>query len=113
MAATYVHLSGKDIDDALLKLHGFKPEENKELGKISVKTCSKCNEDNSILSQFCKKCGFPLDTKSIMEIDENRRKLDEFMFEMFKRMAKKYPEIKRDFKQLVKEKNLEDIFANR
>jgi site-specific recombinase XerD/ribosomal protein L40E len=110
MASTYVHLSGKDIDDALLKLHGFKPEENKELKNISIKTCPKCNENNSILSQFCKKCGFPLDTKTMLEIDENRRKLDEFMFEMFKRMSEKYPRIKRDFKQLVKEKNLEEIF---
>jgi ribosomal protein L40E len=110
MASTYVHLSGKDIDDALLKLHGFKPEENKELKNISVKTCPKCNENNSILSQFCKKCGFPLDTKTVVKVDKNRRKLDEFVFEMLKRMSEKYPRIKRDFKQLVKEKNLEEIF---
>jgi hypothetical protein len=29
---------------------------------------------------------------------------------MLKRMSEKYPRIKRDFKQLVKEKNLEEIF---
>jgi len=111
MASTYVHLSGKDIDDALLKLHGFKPGDNKELKNISVKTCFKCNESNSVLSQFCKKCGFPLDTTAMIEIDETRRKIDEFMFEMFRILATKYPTIKKDLRKLVKEKNLEYIFS--
>jgi len=110
MASTYVHLSGKDIDDALLKLHGFKPEEGKELKNISVKTCFKCSESNSILSQFCKKCGFPLDAKALIEMDENRKRLDEFMFEMLQRIADKFPQIKKEFKQLVKEKNIEEMF---
>jgi len=110
MASTYVHLSGKDVDEALLKLHGLKPKENGETKNISVKVCHKCGESNNVLSQFCKKCGFPLDLKTVTEICETRKKLDEFMFEMLKRIAEKYPEIKKDFKQLVKEKGIEDLF---
>jgi integrase/ribosomal protein L40E len=112
MASTYVHLSGKDIDGALLKLHGFKPEENKELKNISVKTCPKCNENNSILSQFCKKCGFPLDTKTVVEVDENRRKLDEFIFEALKIAVGSNPKLKKQFVKLVKEKGIENYLRN-
>jgi ribosomal protein L40E len=96
----------------LLKIHGLKPEENKELRNIYIKICPKCNENNSILSQFCKKRGFPLDAKAVVEIDERRRKLDEFMFEMLKRIAIKYPKIKKDFKKLVKETGIENLLVN-
>jgi hypothetical protein len=34
------------------------------------------------------------------------------IFEMLKRTAEKYPKIKRDFKRLVKEMNLENLFVN-
>ena len=112
MASTYVHLSSKDIDDALLKLHGFKPEENKELKNISVKVCSKCSENNSILSQFCKKCGFPLDIKTMLEIDENRKKLDEFMFEALKIAAEANLKLKKQFVKLIKEKGIENYLKD-
>jgi hypothetical protein len=32
------------------------------------------------------------------------------MLEMLKRIAEKYPSIKKDFKELVKEKGLEELF---
>jgi len=112
MASTYVHLSGKDIDDALLKLHGFKPEENKELKNISIKICPKCNENNSILSQFCKKCGFPLDAKTMVEIDEIRRKFDEFLFEALKSVTETDPKMKKKFVKLAKEKGIENYLKN-
>jgi hypothetical protein len=35
-----------------------------------------------------------------------RRKFDEFIFEMLKRIAEKFPQIKKEFRQLVKEKIL-------
>lgn len=113
MLAIYEHLDGKDLDEAILKLQGIKQEEIKEIKQVETKVCPNCGQTNNILSQFCSKCTMPLDLKSVIELDETRRKLDEFMFEMLKRIAEKYPSIKRDFKQLVKEKGLEDIFNNR
>jgi len=110
MLAIYEHLDGKDLDEAILKLHGIKQEEVKEIKTVSTKVCPNCGQSNNILAQFCNKCTMPLDLKSVIELDETRRKLDEFMFEMLKRIAEKYPSIKRDFKQLVKEKGLEHLF---
>ena len=51
-----------------------------------------------------------MDIKTIIEVDEERRKLDEFMFEMLKRIAEEFPQIKKEFRQLVKEKNIEEMF---
>jgi integrase/ribosomal protein L40E len=110
MLAIYEHLDGKDLDEALLKLHGLKQEEIKESKQLDKKVCPRCGHENSILSQFCSKCSMPLDLKSVIELDETRRKLDEFMLEMLKRIAEKYPSIKKDFRELVKEKGLENLF---
>ncbi|MFH8108117.1 MAG: hypothetical protein QXJ25_03780, partial [Candidatus Aenigmatarchaeota archaeon] len=99
-----------DLDEAILKLHGIKKEEIKEIKEVENKICPNCGQANNILSQFCSKCTMPLDLKSVIEIDETRRKLDEFMFEMLKRIAEKYPSIKKEFKELIKEKGIENFF---
>ncbi|KAF5030351.1 Tyrosine recombinase XerC [anaerobic digester metagenome] len=70
MAARYVHLSGKDIDNAILKINGIdiKEEEKTELKTIR---CPRCNEIQND-QEFCFKCGYPLhkinlDTDTDME----------------------------------------------
>jgi predicted amidophosphoribosyltransferase len=55
---------------------------------ISIKMCEKCQQV-SILAQFCKNCGMPLDLKIALVCDEIRRSFDEFIFEMLKRLAEK------------------------
>ncbi|MGA3404447.1 MAG: site-specific integrase [Candidatus Bathyarchaeia archaeon] len=68
MASTYVHLSGRNIDNALLKLNGIKTEDevNSEEHTLRIKTCLRCQEVNSPTSGFCSRCGCPLDVKSIL-----------------------------------------------
>jgi integrase/ribosomal protein L40E len=112
MASVYYHLAGKDVDEALLKMHGLKPKEEKELKPISIKVCEKCQQVNSILAQFCRNCGMPLDLKTALMYDETRRSFDEFIFEMLKRLAEKDPKIKKEFVQLIKEKGIENIFVS-
>ncbi len=95
MLAVYEHLNSRDLDEAILKIHGIKQEEIKEIKQVETKVCPNCGQVNSILAQFCIKCTMPLDLKSIIELDEKRKKLDEFMFEMLKRIAEKYPVLKK------------------
>lgn len=55
MATTYVHLSGRDVDNALLKLQGIDtPEKTKET-RLRVVTCARCERKNSSTSKFCMK----------------------------------------------------------
>jgi len=62
MAAVYVHLSGRDVDSALLKLAGRQvPEVEKELETDRrVKSCSICKHENPPEVHRCSNCGRPL-----------------------------------------------------
>ncbi|MEM5844131.1 MAG: site-specific integrase [Candidatus Aenigmatarchaeota archaeon] len=109
MASVYYHLSGKDVDEALLKMHGIKVEEVKG-EKVGIRVCQRCGENNSILSHFCKKCGSPLDLKIMLEVDEERRKLNEFLRDFLVYYAEKDKNFKKIFTQFVKERNAESLF---
>jgi integrase/recombinase XerD len=79
MAARYVHMSGRDVDAALLRAHGLekKPEEHKL--KLTVVKCVRCGFDNSTIHSFCTRCGMPLDIKAALELEGARRKADDLM----------------------------------
>ncbi|MGA8905262.1 MAG: site-specific integrase [Candidatus Bathyarchaeia archaeon] len=81
MASTYVHLSGRNIDNALLKLNGIKTEDevNNEEHTLKIKTCLRCQEVNSPTSGFCSRCGCPLDVRTAMLLHEEESKTDNIM----------------------------------
>jgi hypothetical protein len=81
MASTYVHLSGRNIDNALFKLNGIKTEDevNNEEHTLRIKTCLRCQEVNSPTSGFCSRYGCPLDVKTAMQLHEEESKTDEVM----------------------------------
>jgi len=69
MAAVYVHLSGRDVDAALLRASGIPAEEELKAEKFGLVTCQRCGESNSLGSGFCKKCGSPLSLAVALEVD--------------------------------------------
>ncbi len=80
MAAVYVHMSGRDVDKALLKIHGLAGEEEKEEEeKLKIIKCLRCGEKNAPIAKFCLKCAAPLDVKTAVEIDRARMEADEMM----------------------------------
>lgn len=88
MASVYVHLSGKDVDDALLKLNGIKSdseaEDKKESESLKPIICVRCECENPATGKFCSKCGMALDMKTVMETEEARSSADETMNQLFK-----------------------------
>jgi len=109
MAGVYYHLSGKDVDEALLRMHGIKQEEIKE-NKASHKVCQRCGEINSILTHFCKKCNAPLDIKIMLEMEEQRQRIEDFIKEFFVFYASKDSKFKKALYEFVKEKKAFDLF---
>jgi integrase/ribosomal protein L40E len=79
MAATYVHLSGRDVDDALLKMHGLSHENAKEEDKMKVRLCQRCKEHNSPIAKFCTRCGLPLNADFMAKIETERENADNMM----------------------------------
>ncbi len=58
MPAVYVHLSGRDVDDALLDFYKLKKKEEE---KNRPKRCPVCGELNSPGAELCWRCYRPLD----------------------------------------------------
>jgi integrase/recombinase XerD len=79
MASVYVHLSGRDVDKALLQLNGIAQEGEKTEPVLKVLICPRCNQKSDPISRFCQKCGLPLELKAGLEIEEARSKADEVM----------------------------------
>jgi integrase/recombinase XerD len=77
MAAVYVHLSGRDVDNSLLRLNGIAVEDDKREQQLRAQTCQRCKEKNSPVSKFCNRCGSPLDIKLAIELNEKRKVGDE------------------------------------
>lgn len=79
MASVYVHLSGRDVDNAILKLHGLASAEKKESESLRVRKGARCQEKNSPVSKFCSRCGSPLEIRTAIELDQKRRNGDELV----------------------------------
>ena len=93
MASVYVHLSGRDVDNAILQTYGVV---NKELTapdeKFIPKNCPRCKTHNAPTSKFCTSCGYVLDAAVIYQAENERQKADELMNMLmqdpeFKKMA--------------------------
>ena len=76
MAGTYVHLSGKDIDDSILKLNGLKKPEEVEETKLKPITCPRCKFVNSPTSDFCSRCAMALNLKAVVRLESKRSQYD-------------------------------------
>lgn len=72
VAATYIHLSGRDMDDAILKLNGLAGEVP-EASKFKATKCPRCGIMNSPESKACPHCGIPLDIQSVMEYEKTSK----------------------------------------
>ena len=103
MAGTYVHLSGRDVDAALLKMQGIKtPEETEENPELKIRICPKCKEKNSPVSKFCSRCGSVMDIKTALEIQEARSRSDGRMTRLLDD-----PEVKEFLKRKLVEMKIE------
>ncbi|MFC1803524.1 tyrosine-type recombinase/integrase [Thermoproteota archaeon] len=80
MASVYVHLSGRDVDNALLKAYGIKDDKkDKKESVLKPVNCKRCEELNSPTGKFCVKCGMPLNLETAIELDSKRKNWDKIM----------------------------------
>jgi integrase/recombinase XerD len=87
MTAVYVHLSGRDIDGAILKVHGITRNKDTEASELMPKVCSRCDFHNKATNRFCSRCGMPLEREMMMKITEtdlDLKEADRILDEMIK-----------------------------
>lgn len=85
MASIYVHLSGRDVDNALLKVYGMEDKKEKEETQLKPKTCPRCQEINQFSNKFCKRCGMILEEKfrnEKIQQDLERKQADKILDNM-------------------------------
>jgi site-specific recombinase XerD len=76
MPRVYVHLSGRDVDNAILEMHGLKkPDESEKQKEMSIKRCEICGQVNEFEAKICRRCARPLDIESALEIQKKEEKL--------------------------------------
>ena len=68
MASIYVHLSGRDVDNAILNVYGIKSSEGKEESTLKPLNCQRCGESNQATNKYCSRCGLPLDEETRNEV---------------------------------------------
>ena len=103
MASIYVHLSGRDMDKALLGIYGIKLEEKKEEEKLKPKICPRCKERNAYNAVFCSRCGLPLEIKSAMVKSEIEKEASKLISDVLR----KNPKFAKVLEKLI-EKEVED-----
>lgn len=87
MAGRYVHLSGRDNEDAVLILHGIKnPEEQN--GTLTLRACPNCGEKNEPATIRCIRCGLILDQKMAYELRNEEEKKREQMLNRIENLEK-------------------------
>ncbi len=105
MPATYVHMSGRDIDKALLKIYGkFTDEENDDYIK-----CPRCGENNALPNRFCGRCGMPFDLQDVIKKEEERQKYDEMMSKIMEKLVKN-SNVKKELIKILHESEKYDSF---
>lgn len=67
--AKYVHLSGRDIDNAYSELHGITTHDEEESGQ-TIQECWRCQEINEVGDRFCSRCGAALDEEAAQSFKE-------------------------------------------
>lgn len=83
MAGIYVHLSGRDVDEALLsKVYGLKEiKQEAEMNRLKPKECPKCREIQPATHKFCSICSTPLDYETNEMVDKIRTAVDKLVNE--------------------------------
>lgn len=106
MPATYVHLSGHDIETAILKIHG-KGEIEPPKESLESKTCERCAYSNPPHAELCHRCGLILDKKEQMEFEKQSGYVAQAMQNMREQLVKETIDILRK-EGVIKEKGVSE-----
>ena len=116
MTQIYVHLSGRDQDNAILKAYGIEVREERSIESQKPSLCPRCREPNDPKAKFFWKCGMILDRSLTEEkLKEEAREIETAIMKSdvvdtpTKRIVETFPD---DFKDLILETVLKQIVKN-
>jgi integrase/recombinase XerD len=101
--ATYVHLSGKNMDDAVLRIYGIKKDEN-DTEFLKPGVCPRCRELTAVNTKFCYKCGLPLTKEAASTVESI--KTDYMQFAGLEEIREMKKSLKRELEEISKLKEM-------
>jgi integrase/ribosomal protein L40E len=85
MPRTYVHLSGRDTDEAMLRLHGIHVEEEDVAKRLlQPRVCPRCDTLNTSDAKFCRKCGTAIELGAVLHAEQQTREAEGLLAEILK-----------------------------
>ncbi|MEM0195771.1 MAG: tyrosine-type recombinase/integrase, partial [Thermoplasmatales archaeon] len=113
MSQTYVHLSMRDQDRAILKAYGIELKEERNIETEQPIKCPRCGEPNDKVNRFCWKCGMILDkTLTERKLMEEAKEIESSLLKSqvvdnsTKKIIQEFPP---EFKDLILETVLKQI----
>lgn len=77
MFQSYAHLTGADVDNAVLQLHGIKPKTPEERAQIlAARECPQCHAIVSPTDKFCNNCAYPLSEEFKQSIEAKTKAIE-------------------------------------
>lgn len=77
MAATYLHLSGGDVDKKILAKRGIIEDETKQAQEtLKAIECPRCKTKNPNDAKYCSTCSMVLDAETAIKMDEAEKVAD-------------------------------------
>ncbi len=76
IAQEYVHLSARDVEEALMRKHGIVPAEQPGTSPRLPRRCARCQWPNDAQARFCTTCGGALDLKAATELEEKEKQAE-------------------------------------
>lgn len=72
---TYIHLSMRDQDNAILKAYGVKVNEEDNIAEEKPKKCPRCEHLNASTALYCTNCFMPFDEKLALEYEGKEKEI--------------------------------------
>lgn len=80
MVATYVHMSGRDLDNAVLEAHGLRKPDSEKGDRLKPRKCPRCFKLNGADVDVCSQCGMSLDLTAAVqrqhELEDMRKEME-------------------------------------
>lgn len=101
MPSVYIRMNSEEVSDVILSKHyGIKPnvsKNNEQMKKFEPIKCSRCSTDNPNENRFCYQCFSPLRADAVLEIDETKETIHQFLERMLNepKLLKEFEDWKR------------------
>jgi len=77
MPATYLHLSGADIEKKILQKNGIIEDDTRETEeKLKPVECPRCKTKNPVGAKYCMTCSLVLDQATAIEMERESNNID-------------------------------------